>query len=322
MELYAIGAMLRLAPYDSGFDEGSYVPRWLFQQIPTSSRWWDSEFPPPQVYKSQSRQLYLSVVPNRDNRGGTSYVLKKTGETLWSKDLPYVLSDCVLTDRGITIGCVYTRGRFGLEGVGKDNEDDRGEMVLVFISAEGKVLDQESIPRRQRALHMHALPCLRGFILDELGDRVVLQVEDQNYRETWWVYQLSTARRVENVDPRTKMRGRVPEMLQLQDARLVPDTPLILTKWRYDLFDAEWNPMWDYLMPHDYEAFDKMPRSAWLSESLGYGALLPCTPASKQFEISSASTFERILFSVNRNATNGWNVQEISRTTPPSSVVP
>ena len=119
------------------------------------------------------------------------------------------------------------------------------------------------------------------------------------------------------------------------DARPIAGTPLALAHWlrtepgpdfpdgaRFTLIDQEGKPVWTLDWPGDYHVpnDEKAEIRLW-KELHAHGAILRSDERG-QFELWSASTAERVTFTVNRDATGRWVVAEKSRQPYVASVTP
>jgi hypothetical protein len=265
----------------------------------------------PATHSSPSGRVTLRVEPEeRTGLQGADYRLSAGDEVLWHGRRPFALRLAAVGEDGVVAGVAYASG---------DSEPPHARSIeIVLLAPDGKVLFQESLPRRwPRISHAEDVPRAFGvFLHPELG-RFVVWLEDRQVGEGGLFLN-----RLRSHDLRSGVllsEKHLADREYLVDLRPVPGTPLVLSGWMrthvgsspprkdvvFQLFDGEWNVLWAQEIENDYEAKD----STW---SLRRDS--PILSASEgRFELRSVRTSERISFGVERSGA-AWNVSELART--------
>ena len=197
----------------------------------------------PVTYRSPSGKFALTVTPSDPSGGGPANCRCVSGDkTIWSAELPFTLYEAGITDSGIAAGYGYTHGPDGYIELAARRGP--GDFLVAIIDATGKVRFKAAIKRpHSKSQPMHSLddPVGHGLLVDGDHDRLVVRVEqyDENDgRESWWVYKLSTGARLPTLHPiETDSKPGQPRFVSesVLAARLVRGTPLTLVHcWRFD----------------------------------------------------------------------------------------
>lgn len=283
----------------------------------------------PTTYSSESKEFQLSVNPtDRYGRGGADYVMTKNGEKVWASNLPYTLLSVKVTKFGEVVGYSYSHG---IEGFGSTNSE--GDFRVVILAPNGTPRLNEATDRQpSNFLHTSPNPISKGLIVDEMNDRVIVRVADSDINrrsETWWTYAISTGEPLGRLNPLDKMDDSE-HLSYLIDARIIPQTPLILLHWwRYQypdpvgqsssiiggyfaVLDENATPVWELDLPRDYVVEgDEDAQDRLMDFVQRHGAILN-TQEPETFDLYFAAKLQRTKFRVT-GTTGKWSIDEISR---------
>ncbi len=287
-----------------------------------------SEGPPPvldpKTYVSPSGAYSLLVNPSDLlGRGPADYQFTKNGKVLWEKRLPFTMWDAAVADNGSVARYGYTHGWRGFAEEGIDA--GMGDFIVALLSAEGKILNQETHAREHSRFHdFPPNPLAAGTVLDEFGKRFIIRVCDPDVNrhiEQWWVYDLGSGKRIGLLEP-AKFMSPGEAIIHVLDAKALPGTPLVLTHWSkfvyprdgtvFTLVDRKGKAVWrldlddDYDVPNDEDEEDRIQRI--IREK---GAILSVNGVPA-FDICMVKEQQRATFSVKKES-DAWQVRETSR---------
>lgn len=256
-------------------------------------------------------------------RGDAKYRVLQNGSAIWEGVKPFTLVQSAVTDEGVVAGYGYTFGENGFSARGA--KAGAGDFVVAIIEPMGRLRLHEVVSRQEsRFLHDIPNPLARGMILDGPGNRLVVRVRDPDInrsRESWWVYEVSSGKKMGTVELSSGDRGTASPI------RAVPilGTSLILVHcWRYEhpdanarfaLLDSAFKEIWlatwrrDYNVDGNEAAEDQLRDKIWAE-----GAILDGSK-SNRFTLFSAKRSEEVSFLVQSEPHDSkkWVVSEVER---------
>jgi hypothetical protein len=300
--------------------------------VMTTPRCEAEELPPPvlnpKTYTSPSVEYKLEVDPSTMyGQGEGRYRFTRSGVEVWSAKHPFALWDTAVTNDGIVAGYAYTYGWRGFAPESSPDRKGNGDFHVVIFDPQGKLRLNEVVPREHsRFLHSPPTPLANGMFIDPANDRFVVRVADPDLNrsnESWWVYHLSTGKRMARLEPKSLMKDAAPARFVI-DARPIRGTPLTLIHWwlyaektggRFTLVDLAGKPVWtlnlpqDYSIPNDEDAEDRL--QDYIRE---HGAILRSDEPNR-FDLRLVAEGKRAAFRVipATDSPTGWEVSEIGR---------
>ena len=228
-----------------------------------------------------------------------TYGLTLEGREVWSAEHPYTLWDARVADDGVVAGYGYSHGWRGFSEAGL--KDGWGDFRVVVIDPKGKDRLNEATARQDTgAMHSPPVPLASRLIMDAANDRLAIQLRDfRNDRpaEPWWVYQLSTGKKLEEASPKSLLADEHPPRFLIA-AKAVEGTPLTLLHWwrhdpepngkrgaRFALMTHDGKLVWSLDLPDDYESGGDENSNARLLASVRQPAASsnPTSPAGSIF---------------------------------------
>ncbi len=280
----------------------------------------------PKTYTSPSGEFQLHVDPSTMyGQGKGAYRLTRKGAEVWSGEHPFTLWDAAVTDDGVVAGYAYSYGWRGF--LPEPRDLSRGDFHVVIFDRTGKLRLNEITKREwSHFLHTPPNPLALGILVDKENDRFVVRVRDEDVNrnsESWWVYQLSSGKSLERVEPKEFMEDSESARVST-DARPIPDTPLILTHWwlwtseagaRFTLVDPQGKPVWSLDLPGDYEIPGDREAESRLSRSIRENGAILRSDVPGRFELRFVADKKRVTFEVKRapGSKTGWRVREVAR---------
>ncbi|UCC30531.1 MAG: hypothetical protein JSU86_20320, partial [Phycisphaerales bacterium] len=289
----------------------------------------------PKNYVSPSGAYTLFVDPaDRYGRGGAKYRLSKSGVEVWSGEKPYTLREVVLTDEGLAAGFAYRTGSKRDEAEpssffegGPQNPPEYVHVVILNAQGEEVLNDMtERMAPPHTNPPLPARPYLEQLLVDRPNDRVVARVVARGAR--WWIYRLSTGASLARLDPR-ELTPDLPHLKYVVEARLLPDTPLILVHWYtkgpdykvkdagavFALVDLEAGPVWSFQAENDY-ADIKFGWRRYGGGTLSYFKKHPAilnTSVGGRFDLRLFAENKQASFVARQNDDGSWTVTELGR---------
>jgi hypothetical protein len=283
----------------------------------------------PYTRESRSGTYALHVNPSDWlGRGPADYRFTKQGVTVWSGTLDFTLWDCEIANSGHVAGYAYSLGEDGLSEQGY--LAGCGTFSTIIMSPSGEAIHQET-HARQRSKWSQRLPdpnC-EGVFLVEPADRVVWWVADADWSrgiDQWWVYEMSSGKRVATAYPQTLMAAAAGKPCRtLMTAKAIPSTTYILTHGViaddacgrggvFMLVDAAGTPFWSLVLNGDYTFPDDPDRQEEVWEALwDTGGILNVTP-DRTFDVPHVKAGQRVSFEIVPQPEGAWQVREIGRT--------
>lgn len=293
----------------------------------SSAAWAELAGPRPSVnpatYSSPSGEFSFFVNPtDLFGRGPADYRFTKSGEVVWTKQLPFTAYDAAISDSGHVIVYAYTHGLDGFSEAGY--KAGMGDFVVAIFSSKGDVILKETYPR-EGGRYEDAVPNpeAKSIIVDGFGKHAIIRVADSDNRqiEKWWVYDLGSGKRMDTVEP-DKPEGGKEVHFSIIAAKAVPGTPLVLTNWwKYDsstsqsgavfmLVEPKEKSVWslkldnDYSVPSDEKKEDEI-RNLILKE----GAILDVR-ANGAFDLHFVKDRLRVSYAVSKQSPGKWEVKK------------
>ncbi|MBX3356822.1 MAG: hypothetical protein KF745_00185 [Phycisphaeraceae bacterium] len=289
-----------------------------------------SEGPPPKLqpktYFSPSGEYSLYVDPSHlHGIGPGRYTLKRRGDTVWSKDVPFTFWEAVVSDDGRAAGYAYSHG---FQGWGAPA--GYGDLIVALIGDNGSEIARETTPRDDwgHTCPPSRHPSPRGILLQPDLGRFVIRLDakpDYNVRdERWLLYSITDGKLTGDLAVAAPAGG---ERLwyMAADADAVPGTELSLVVWtrtawrpsnasdegiRLVLIDKDANEVWSQEWTTEFTGLEYFsPR--YLKET-------DVTPAARfadnRFVYLSRARQAAVTFATNRGADGGWSVEEVGST--------
>ena len=222
----------------------------------------------PKTYTSPSGEYSLYVNPsNSAGSGGATYRLARKGRVLWGRE-PSLHSVESGRRRYGRCGWICLLEWEKKNGAVRKRIPATARSMWLSLSAAGVVrLHQKGVRKGSHFLHSPPNPIAAGMIMDGGNDRMIIRVADEDVNrgeETWWVYQLSTGKKVSQFAPKRFMARSEPARFII-DAQAVPGTPLTLLHWwcfgeghpgnlgaLFTLIDLTGKPVWQLELRRDY----------------------------------------------------------------------
>lgn len=292
------------------------------------------------TYTSLSGRYSLEIRPqDREGVGPGHYELTRGEDVVWGGELPFTLHDAVVSDSGRVAGCGFAH-------------ETECRFIVAAISESGAVQWRRSYergggnpwvhgPPRPRQINLFAQPGLGRLVLRVRGywDSSV-SFEQQKL----WIFDLETGERadvVELIEPRDSYIPR----LHLRELMPVAGGPLVLARWRrrdregllapdqlgarFALFDADWNEVWELVLPTDYTVSGDEAASERLARDVDQRGATRIRPRAGIFDLHFVAEERLVTFEAapDDTAPTGWHVTEIGRrpwlaseTPPPPTV--
>lgn len=218
----------------------------------------------------ESHKLYVAVgrvrivgEPERSSWARPrAHRFSRLGEEVWSKRLPFTLWEAGVADSGHIGGFAYSHGLRGFSE--KGFVDGMGDFAVVILSPTSEILDTH-VTQREFSLYESSKqgPLARGLVIDNHTNRLIVRIADADVErgvEQWWIYELTSGKQIDSLEPRTQMAGSK-QSISILSAKAIPSTPLILTHWwkvdypRFDsiftLVDEAGKPVWKLTLVRD-----------------------------------------------------------------------
>jgi hypothetical protein len=148
----------------------------------------------PRSIDSKSGKYSVHIDPSdRYGRGSANYTLRMEQQVLWTKEFPYTLRKCVVTDRGFIVGYGYTQGE---RAMGGDSQPDAGDFVIATLDFQGNEVLIDINARVESSLFKSMpVPLGQSLLVDEAKDRFAIHVINPipgRQEEQWWGFEIST----------------------------------------------------------------------------------------------------------------------------------
>jgi len=284
------------------------------------------EFVDPAERVSPSGQYSLSMDPSEPfGMGPAKYSLRLRGEPQWTAELPFTLHQLAVTDAGYSVG----HGFAGRDWI-------RSEFVVAILDPKGEVLlDERTKCHFSRAVHGHTNPHPFGLIVDEERDRFAIRLaHEEQFRgqETWWRYAITTARRLESIEPRAPVEGDSDQRFFVTSARQLHGTDLHLLSWSssdwssfksgggirygtaFTLMRPDGSVAWQLRLPADCETGDQDKDEALREHVRDFGAILE-VDRQRRFTLWFARDAHAVRFEAKpvHGSEGAWEVHELDR---------
>lgn len=266
----------------------------------------------PTDYRSPSGEYHWRVDPTeRSGAGPASYTLLRSAVPVFSGTLDLTLRDAAVSDDGALLGVAYSEG----------NYRDGGDFVVAIVDTTGAMRELAREPRESsRYLHTPANPLGRGVVIDGVGERAYVRIEDADVNrasESWWIFALPDGTPISRIQPRESQPDNA-ALRRIWSVRPLPGTPLLLVQWaktstgpatdiRFALLDGDFKAVWTLDRPDEY-------RDRRLAQRVAErGAVLDTGPG--RFVLWLGAKGERVEYKVSRSDVSGavWNVAETGR---------
>lgn len=259
----------------------------------------------PADHVSHSGEYSLHVEPSEPRGGVGTYTLTRGEREVWSRELPYTLTEVAVADDGMFAGSVETtRNRESI-------------MIVVRVSATGELLMEYTVEQTWHEMHGPSYPLAKDLFLQPALKRFVVLVAGPEHREEWWVFDYASGAppEVHYSDERPGFDRSCTSSV----GRAVPGTPLTLIyrhvneypefHARFVLLDEDWNEVWRLDVPDDYTALENHERFALWDT----GAIL--ATGRNSFEVRLVREDLHLEFRVwqDPDAPTGWSVAEVDR---------
>ncbi len=297
----------------------------------------DGMAPPTTTFRSRSGAYWLSVSQDpllRDmgGRGPAEYLMRKDGEILWTKKLPYTLRFVAVLENGRIAGVAYRDA----EGPELERPETRASHLHVVVLGQGGDEAMNEVFGRRAHYEIRDPPGMRepfvnAMIVDETNQRMLLWVvvyeEGHGSADQVWSYDLAERRllstfKLADLAPTPDDHVRVCETLVMRGADLVVIHAIVYhtdAGARGAVFlvvDSKARLVWQRHMQDDY-----VDIAEWAGRTRGWRPRhcehfksdpafgLSDAPGSFWIRSFRGDRFVRLV--VNRAATGEWAVTEV-----------
>lgn len=144
----------------------------------------------PHTYYSPNKQFALKVVPSdRQGFGRADYLLTQNGIPVLHREFPFTLAKAAISDKGDIAGYSYS----------SPNKDDKSQMHLWLLSAQGKIKLDKSFDQHYGGLDGPRLPLTRDVFIHQFNQAATFAVYDNGSNPQWISYSLANGQEISTI---------------------------------------------------------------------------------------------------------------------------